>query len=294
MYSASALARTPAAVASGSRSVWRSFRVNSGSPSAAGPWVAGTTSSASQRAKPSSAAMASSAARRSSGSSSATSGSPEAAASACATASRAREPTPPMRFAATSAWSRATASGRMAARHLTGLVQQARDALEPPEHRRQPRRQRREVAGQQRVQPAAHLVDPRQRAPGLLDELGLAESERVQLAAHEVQVDPLVRRQGGAVDRGDHALPAVDERDPGRCAGLAHVAPLVVEPVVADGGGHLRLEREQLLEEAGDEVVERGQAGTSGERWAATSPATRVEAPSLPSAAVRSASWVSS
>ena len=71
--------------------------------------------------------------------------------------------------------------------------------------------ERREVAGEQRVQPAADEVDPEQRAPRLLAELRLGEAERVELAADEVEVDPLVRGQRRA-DRARRAPPPSDRR----------------------------------------------------------------------------------
>ena len=102
-YSRSARSRTSDAVIDGSRSVWRSFDVNSGSPSSALPVVRTATSVPRCSPIPSSSDAARSAASRSLGRSAATSGSVGAAASACATASRASPATPPIRLPAISA-----------------------------------------------------------------------------------------------------------------------------------------------------------------------------------------------
>ncbi len=174
------------------------------------------------------------------------------------------------------------------------LVDHRRDALEPGRDRREPDRQRRELAGEQGVEAAAEQVHPQERIPRLLAELGLGEPERVELAEEEVAIDRVVARQGRVLEPGQAGGPAVDEGEPLEPAGLADVGPSVVEPVVADGRGDVRLEHEQLLEERGDEVVERGHGhrlqlagfGASGSRWRLASLARPIPTSPIASAAM--------
>ena len=86
----------------------------------------------------------------------------------------------------------------------------------------------------------------------------LGEPELGELAQDEVAVDPLAVVEGRVVQPGQLRLPAVDEREQPLAAGLGEVGPAVVVAVVADAGGDVRQEDEQLIEEAGDDGLEAG------------------------------------
>jgi hypothetical protein len=114
--------------------------------------------------------------------------------------------------------------------------------------------ERREVAGEERVEREAHQVDPAQGIPGVLAQLGLAEPEGTQLAQHEVPVHALVGGEGVHVKALERGRPAVDEREARLPPLFARVRPAVVVAVVADGRREVRLEDEELVEELGDKV----------------------------------------
>ena len=207
----------------------------------------------------SSAAVAVAAAARSRGRTAATSASPAAAAaSPAATASCASPATPPMRFAAISAISVATGRSGWRAERLAGRGDHRGHPLEAAGHRRQPHVERRELPGEQRVERAADHVDPHERVPRLLAQVLLVEPELGQLAQHQVTVDPVAGIERRVVEARELRLPAVDEREARLAAGLGEVRPAIVEAVVADARRDVGLEHEQLVEEAADEVVERG------------------------------------
>ena len=258
VYSRSACSRTRAGVIAGSRSVCRSFALNSGSPSATSSDDAATTAVARCSPSASSSATARSAAARRRGRSSATASSSGAAASAWATASRASPATPPMRFAATSACEPLHRPIRVRADDGPGLVQQGGHALEPPARGIQPDGEWREVAAEERVEPAADQVDPENRAPGLLAELGLAEPQRGELAQNRSRSIRSSAASVGGVEPLERRGPAIDERESIGTACLAQVRPAIVVAMVASPRGVVGLQGEQLVEERGDEVGERG------------------------------------
>ena len=99
-----------------------------------------------------------------------------------------------------------------------------RHALEPAGDRGQAVRQRRELAGDQREQAVAEQVDPVERVPGVLAELGLGEPRRLQLAEQRGR-GRSPRRRVRSASAANGLEPAVDERQPVEPPGLGHVRP---------------------------------------------------------------------
>ena len=81
--------------------------------------------------------------------------------------------------------------------------------LEASGDRGEPRRQRRELAGQEREDAGAQEVDPDERVPALVEQLGVAESERLERAEEHVLVGDVVGRSGGL--GGEARDPAIGE-----------------------------------------------------------------------------------
>ena len=137
-----------------------------------------------------------------------------------------------------------------------GRVDHGGQALEPAGDRGQPDRQRGELACEQREEPTAHQVDPFERVPGVLPQLGLAEPDPVELEQHEVAVDPLVAGQVRIREFVQLGDPAVDERQPVASTGLGQVGPLGIVSVHADRGRRQRVQSEELDEEVVDPRAE--------------------------------------
>ena len=133
-------------------------------------------------------------------------------------------------------------------------VEQRRQPLHAPGRAREPSREGGELPGEQREETAAHEVHPVQRVPAILAELLLAEPGGVELEEENVPVGELVAREHGHVEAAQLGDPAIGERKPTGPAGVGHVRPAIVEPVVADAAGTYRIQAEVLVEERGDAV----------------------------------------
>ena len=70
-----------------------------------------------------------------------------------------------------------------------------------PADGREPDVERRELAGEQREQAVAEQVDPVERVPGVLAQLGLGEPRRLELADQQVAIDRLVAGAGRSCAR---------------------------------------------------------------------------------------------
>ncbi len=242
---------------SGSRRVCLSLAANSASPSSGPPAAFGTTCVARCSPMASSSAAARSAAARRRGRSAATSGSDGGGLGLGHRVAREPgDPADPLRGDVRVEPRDRTVRVRPDER--SRLVEHPREALQPGGRRREADRQRREVAGQQRMERAAQDVHPHHRVPGLLAEPVIGEARGLELAQDEVAVDAVVGRERGRIQRREGRRPAIDEGQPLGAARLAVVGPAVVVAVVAHPGGGLGLEREQLVEEGGDEVGDGG------------------------------------
>ena len=136
-----------------------------------------------------------------------------------------------------------------------------RQALEPSGDRRQAGTERGELAGLQREQAVAEQVDPVERVPGLLAQLGLREQRGLELADQQVAIDRLV---AGEIGHGPElAEPAVDECQALGPPGLGQVRPAVVVGVVADVRRPGRIEAEELAEEGVDAGLKVGHRAES-------------------------------
>ena len=72
-----------------------------------------------------------------------------------------------------------------------------RQSFEPSGDRRQPNVERGEFAGEQREEAVAEQIDPVERVPGLLAQLGLGEAGRLQFADQQIPVDRVVAGELG-------------------------------------------------------------------------------------------------
>src|SRR5215212_7370673 len=108
------------------------------------------------------------------------------------------------------------------------------------------------------MDPAAEDIHPNEGVPRLLAQHVVVEAGMVQLAQEKVTVDPLAAVERRVVDRAQLRLPAVDELQPSHAAGLGHIGPDPVAVMVTEARRDIRLELEQLVEEALDEGLEAG------------------------------------
>ena len=135
----------------------------------------------------------------------------------------------------------------MADERLARGVQDRGEPLEPARGRGQPVGQRGEFAGLQREQAVADEIDPFERVPGVLAQLGLGEAGGLELADEQVAVDRLVGRQTG--HRSELGEPAIAERQSLGPAGGGQVRPAVVVRVLTGRGREGRIEPEELGQE---------------------------------------------
>ena len=130
---------------------------------------------------------------------------------------------------------------------LASGVEDGRDPLEPAGGRDQAVGQRREFASLEREQAVAHEIDPFERVPRILAQLGLGEARRFELADEQVAVDRLVGRE--VRHRGELGQPPLRERRTLRAPRGRQVRPSIVVPVLADRGRKRRVEAKELGEE---------------------------------------------
>ena len=110
-------------------------------------------------------------------------------------------PIPGSCFSAVSVWNRPTGRPAWPTSALAGRIEDRRQALEAARRRRQPVRQRGELAGIEREQAVADEIDPVERVPGVLAELGLGEAGGLELADEQVAIDRLRRSTGRSSPR---------------------------------------------------------------------------------------------
>ena len=191
--------------------MWRIFRSNRSRPSRPSPSLAGSTTSRRWASNAPSAALAVAAASRSLGCSASIAGSPAA---------------PPPRRARRRSARRCRAAGAARSRSGTGrpagpsmptsaLARAVEDRAACPRAGPRPRRAGRPAArtrGRCSVNmPLAEQVDPVERVPGVLAQLGLGEPRGLQLADDQVAVDRLV---GAQVASWPRSAPAIGRRPP--------------------------------------------------------------------------------
>ena len=137
-------------------------------------------------------------------------------------------------------------------------VDESGQALETARDARQSVGERRELPGEEREQALPDEVDPAERVPGLLAQLGVREVLRLELLDDEVPVDRLVARLSAPGSSSDSvAIQRSANASRVMATSVAQIRPAVVEPMVADVGRVDRLERVILVEER----VEQGQEG---------------------------------
>ena len=161
---------------------------------------------------------------------------------AAASASSISAPIPGSCFSAVSVWNRPTgrpASPTSVARAASSTAGQA---LEATRGRRQPVRERRELAGIQREQPVADQVDPVQRVPRVLAQLGVGEPAGLELADQQVAIDDLVRRTGRSSPPSSASQRSVKAGCSARPASVRS-GQRSSWCVLADRGGERRVER---------------------------------------------------
>ena len=135
-------------------------------------------------------------------------------------------------------------------------VQHGRQPFEPSGGRGQAVGQRGELAGVEREQPVADEVDPVERVPRVIAQIGLGEAGGGQFAEEQVPVDRVVGRQIG--HRLELGAPALPERESLRAPGRGQVRPAVVVGVLADRGREGRVEPEELGQEGVHAALEVG------------------------------------
>ena len=127
-----------------------------------------------------------------------------------------------------------------------GLGQHGGNLGQPPGHRGQPVGQRGEVPGQQLIDGPPGVGQ--QRVPGVFGQLVKLEHPSGHAVGHHRGVDPVLGRQRAEIQGVQPGGPAVQGPPLVGPGGLGRVTEAVVEPVVAQAGGQLRMPFRPVVE----------------------------------------------